>query len=314
MAVAWGMVGLGVSAIMVGALLTSAWSSWARLPFLVGGDGPQGIGLPPGLDEGARRIFYTPEAKVLLAAGALGVSALVVAMGASRAFNVPAVIFAAAVVAGVLARNVPQRGGSLRPDPTTRVALSLGFAAIAAILLVGKVAPASVARDQLDRAERLLAEIDQRPNAELLAQAEVLLREVLARNDANGPALVDLGWLYLERARLDPDQFTRYSQIAENDALRAAEIAPNAAAPWIVRGLACLLVNRAADARVHLSHALAVAPHNPEAQYYANTVLLTEPSSRNGPLLLRILPPRYMPPPPQPPLDGEPADAVEARN
>jgi len=44
----------------------------------------------------------------------------------SRTLNVPAVAFALAVVVGVLARNVPQRGGSLRIEPKTGSALCLG--------------------------------------------------------------------------------------------------------------------------------------------------------------------------------------------
>jgi len=312
LAVAWGMAGLGLVAIMVGGLLAAAWSSWARLPFLVAMDRSTGDAADVPADESSKSVFYTPEAKVLLAAAALGLSSLVVAMGASRALNVPAVVFAAAVVAGVLARNVPQRGGTFRLDPATRGALSLGGAAIAAILLVGKVAPAFVARDKLERAESLLVQIDQRPNAAMMARAEAALREVLATNAANGTALTDLAWLRLEMARLDPEQFLRYSVLAENTAQRASEYAPNAPEPWIVRGLACLLANRTVDATRLLQRALDLAPHSPEAQYYANTIILTNLAAENGPPQLRLLPPRYLPPALWPPLEGESRDAPSA--
>ncbi|HTB63693.1 MAG TPA: hypothetical protein VK737_08890, partial [Opitutales bacterium] len=171
---------------------------------------------------------------------------------------------------------------------------------------------AAVARMKLDEAQSLLARIDQHPDAELLTQAEVDLRAALAGNVVNGSALTDLAWLWLEWARLDPAQFTRYSQLAESDATRAATDSPRAPEPWIVRGLACLLANRGADAAAHLNHALELAPRDPEAQYYANTVLLSEIKPENGPPMLRMLPPRYSPPPPWPPLDGEPADSAAA--
>lgn len=310
LAVEWGLVGLVLAVVVLGGLLLAAWSSWARLPFSVALEAAEEtsmVGPEGGLT--AKRP-YTPEAKVLLAAGALGLSAVAVAMAACRAWNVPAVVFALAVVAGVLARNVPQRGGSVRLDAATRGVLGLGLAAMAAMLLVGKVAPAWAAQGKLDEAQALLEEIDAQPNAELLAQAEADLREALTGEPDNRPALTDLAWLDLEWARLDPDQFTIYSERAENNAVRATEFAPRAPEPWIVRGLACLLVNRVADACSHLGHALDLAPHDPEAQYYASTVLLAETGATNGPLMMRMLPPRYAPPPSWPPLDGEPANGT----
>jgi tetratricopeptide (TPR) repeat protein len=200
----------------------------------------------------------------------------------------------------------------VRLEPFTRVWVCLGLAALAAFFLIAKVAPTAVAQMQLDEANSLLARIDEHPNAELITQAEVELRAAVASNAVNGPALTDLAWLWLEWARLDPAQFTRYSQMAESDATRAAAYTPRAPEPWIVRGLACLLANRGADAAAHLNHALEVAPRDPEAQYYATTVLLGDIRPENGPPMLRMLPPRYSPPPPWPPLDGEPAGAVAA--
>jgi hypothetical protein len=293
--------------------LSAAWSSWARLPFSVAPEAVEEISArAPATGLGGKKSF-TPEAKVLLAAGALGLSAVAVAMAGCRVWNVPAVVFAFAVVAGVLARNVPQRGGSVRVDALLRGVLGLCLAAMAAMLLVGRVAPAWAAQGKLDAAQALLEEIDAQPNAELLAQAEADLREVLAGQPGNGPALTGLAWLNLEWTRLDPDQFTRYSELAENEALRATEFAPRAPAPWIALGLACLLVNRTGDGCGHVAHALELAPYDPAAQYYASTVLLAETAAKNGPLMLRMLPPRYAPPPSWPPLDGELAESARTR-
>jgi hypothetical protein len=300
LAATWGIVGTGLATMIFGGLLSAAWASWARLPFAVA---PEGMG-----GGWAEKKVFTPEAKVLLASGALGLSAVAVAMAAAKIWNIPAVVLAFAVVAGVLSRNVPQRGGSVRLDAMTRSVLSLCLAAMAAMVLVGKVAPMWAAQGKLAEAQGLLKDIDAHPNAELLSVAEVDLREVLADAPDNGPAYTGLAWLNLEWARLDPDQYTRYSELAENDALRAAEFAPKAAEPWMVRGLACLLVNRAADACYHVGRALELAPYDPAVQYYASTVLLAEGAAKNGPLMLRMLPPRYAPPPSWPPLDGEPAD------
>ena len=300
LAATWGILGTGLATIILGALLSASWTSWARLPFAVTPVAAEGTG-----QEGK---IFTPEAKVLLAAGALGLSAVAVAMAGSRIWNIPAVVLAFAVVAGVLSRNVPQRGGTVRLDAMSRGVVSLCLAAMAAMVLVGKVAPLWVAQGKLDEAQALLKEIDTLPNAELMSVAEVDLRDVLASAPGNGPAYTGLAWLNLEWARLDPNQFTRYSELAENDAVRAMEYAPRAAEPWIARGLACLLVNRAADACFHLGHALELAPSDPAAQYYASTVLLAEGAAKNGPLMLRMLPPRFAPPPPWPPLDGGPAD------
>jgi hypothetical protein len=310
LAVAWGLGGIMLVAVVLGGLLLAAWSSWARLPFSVAPEAAEELSSVGPMGGVTVKRPHTPEAKVLLAAGALGLSAVAVAMAACRAWNVPAVVFAFAVVAGVVARNVPQRGGSVRLDPATRGVLALCLAAMTALLLVGKVAPAWAVQGKLDEAQALLTEIDAQPNAELLAQAQADLREALAKQPENGPALTGLAWLDLEWARLDPDQFTLYSERAENNALRAAEFAPQAPAPWVVRGLACLLVNRAADACNHLSHALELAPYDPAAQYYASTVLLGETGAGNGPLIMRMLPPRYTPPPSWPPLDGEPAEGA----
>ncbi len=310
LAVAWGMGGVALAAVVLGGLLWAAWSSWARLPFSVAPEAAyemSAVGPRGGLTA---KGTYTPEAKVLLAAGALGLSAVVVAMTACRAWNIPAVVFVFAVVVGVVARNVPQRGGSVRLEAETRGTLGLGLAAMASMLLAGKVAPAWAAQGKLDEAQEFLVEIDAQPNAELLAQAAADLREVLAWQPGNGRALTGLAWLDMEWARLDPGQFTIYSERAENNAVRAIEFAPQAPEPWIVRGLACLLVNRVADACNHLGHALDLAPHNPEAQYYASTILLAETGAKNGPLMMRMLPPRYEPPPSWPPLDGEPAEGA----
>jgi hypothetical protein len=312
LAAVWGLGGVALVAYIFGGLQITAWASWAKLPFLVSVDLGQ-----PARDASAEPVpvySFTPEVKVLLGAGALGLAAFTIAMLSSRALNIPAVVFAFAVMAGVVSRNVPQRGGSWRLEALTRAALALLMALILAVLLVRKVAWVDATGPKLDEARQLLLETDRQPDKELLVRAEADLHEVLLANPSSVLALTNLAWLELEQARLEPDQSVLCSQRAEYDALRASDLAPLAPEPWMVRGLACWLDGRLGDASNHLRHALELAPGNPEAQFYAACVLTARLPVAEGIPPALTMPPRYAMPSPSPPLDGVPAESNDRRS
>jgi len=313
LAVAWGLAGIVLAVVIFGGLQVAAWSSWAKLPFLVSLNTEN---LPadensPGASVVTR--YFMPEAKVLLGAGALGLGAFMVAMFATRSLNIPAVVFAFAVVAGVLSRNVPQRGGSWRLEPMTRAALTISVTLVLAILLVRRVAMVDSAAQKLDEARLLLLEADRQPDKELLVRAEADLHEVLAADPTNVRALTNLAWLELEQARLEPDQSVVCSQRAEYDALRASDLAPLAAEPWMARGLACWLDGRFGDAETHLQHALQLSPGNPAAQFYAAAFLAARMPVAEGLPPVLTLPSRYAAPDTWPPLDGMPEETASLR-
>jgi len=296
LAAAWGLLGTALTAVIFGGLLTSGWVGWAKLPRWVSME----------TANGAKQI-YTPEAKVLLGATVSGLSALVVAMTASRTLNVPAVVFAVAIMAGVLARNVPQRGGSFRLEPGVRRSLCLGLSVFVAVMLIWKVAIVAGARQKLDEAQTLSLQTDHTPDAELLVRARAALHEALVDDPNNVPVIINLAWLELEEARLEPDQLELHGNQAEYQALRASNLAPRAPEPWIVRALACWLVNRPKDALAHLNHALELAPGDPMVHYYADALL----KGKAGPPVSLagqpVLPPRFVVPAPWPPLEGLPS-------
>lgn len=296
LAAVWGVLGLGVAVVIVGGLLLTAWSAWARLPFFVSANA----------EEESSSSSFTPEAKVLLGAGALGLSAFVVAMMATRSLNIPAVMYAFAVVAGVLSRNVPQRGGSWRLDPLTRGACCLLIAVSLAILLIWKVALVAGVQRKLTEATQILTLADHRPDQELLARAEADLREVLAVDQSNVPALINLSMLELEQARLDPAQTELYSRRAEYDAIRAGDLVPMAPEPWLARGLACWLDNRLMDADRNMRQAVVLAPESAEVDYYRKALAIARMQSSDGLLFLPSLPPRYLSAPLWPPRAGVP--------
>ncbi len=308
LAAVWGLGGVALAAYIFGGLQLTAWASWAKLPFLVSISEDDA---PPATNsslESSAAYLFTPEAKVLLGAGSLGLAAFTVVMLTTRSLNVPAVVFAFAVLAGVLSRNVPQRGGSWRIEAMTRAVLAVLISLILAVVLVRRVAMVDGTQQKLDEATQLLVEADRQPDKELLVRAEADLHEVLLANPASVPALANLAWLELENARVEPEQSAVCSQRAEYDALRASDLAPLAAEPWMVRGLACWLDGRFNDAGNHLRHALALAPGNPEAEFYAAAFLAARlPVAEGIPPALTV-PPRYVPPPSWPPIDGQPAD------
>ena len=307
LAVVWGLGGLALAVYIFGGLLFAAWSSWAKLPFLVSINEEQG----PAASTTTQA--FMPEAKVLLGAGALGLAAFTVGMFTTRSLNIPAVVFAFAVVAGVLSRNVPQRGGSWRLEPVTRAVLTICLAVILAVVLVRRVALVDGTTRKLEEATQLLIDADRQPDKELLVRAEADLREVLVADPASVPTLTNLAWLELEQSRLEPDQSIVCSQRAEYDALRASDLAPLAPEPWMVRGLACWLDGRFTDAENHLRHALELSPGNPEAQFYAAAFLAVRLPVAQGLPPALTLPPRYVLPPPWPPLDGVSAETAGLR-
>jgi hypothetical protein len=314
LAATWGLGGFGLAAFILVGLQVTAWASWAKLPFLVSiqtDNVPTDKNLASGLPE---TYSFTPEAKVLLGAGALGLAAFTVAMCATRSLNLPSVVFAFAVVAGVLSRNIPQRGGSWRLEAVTRGVLALSISVILAVWLVRRVAMVDTADYKLEEAGQLLLDADRQPDEELLVRAEADLREVLAADPVSVRALTNLAWLELEEARLEPDQSIVCSQRAEYDALRASDLAPLAAEPWVARALACWLDGRFDDAGNHLSHALELTPCNPEAQFYSAALLAARLSVAEGIPPALTLPPRYAMPPPWPPVEGEPDEDAAPRS
>lgn len=295
LATAWGVVGLGLGLGGLGGLLAAGWASWLKLPHLV---------LPGGTSAGSGRKIqkhspsqatYTPETKVLLGASALSVSAFTVVMLGSRGMNLPAVIYAFAVVAGVLARNIPQRGGSWRLESVTRWLGGLGVAVLLAGWLVWRVAPAAQAQGQLEQAEQMLKQLADQPRLlerepELLSQIESALLAARAANPNSAPVLADLAMVYVEQSQLDPANFQDLSQRALQTASDAAALAPQAPAPRLAQAVACLLDNRVDDAAAHVREAFNLDPTDPPTQYYAVAILALDPSTRPlaGALLLSI--------------------------
>jgi hypothetical protein len=292
LATEWGVIGLGLAGVAVGGLLGSGWVSWAKLPFLVLPGTSGGSSQRKVRKHSPSQPSYTPETKILLGASVLSLSAFVVTMLAARTFNVPGVAYAFAVVAGVLARNVPQRGGSLRLEPVTRWLVGLGPALLIAGWLAWVVAPVAIARfkleqatvrleqamlllEQPDKTERTLQRVD-----ELLADAEAELQRADSANPNSAPIWVETAWLHLEQSMQDPVQFDTFSREAEEAAQRAVSLAPGAAAPRVTLGLAYLINNRVSEAEAQLRQALDVAPNDPYVQYYAVAVLALDPASR----------------------------------
>jgi hypothetical protein len=286
LAVAWGVVGLGLAWVALAWLLAAAWAGWAKLPFLV---------LPGVAAHGtSRRVrkhsptqpSYTPETKILLGASALGLSAFVVTMLAARTLNIPAVTYAFAVVAGVIARNVPQRGGSLRLEPVVRWLAGLGPALIVAGWLVWIVAPVAIARYHLEQARHRLEQVAadprllQRDPAVLSDEVAKDLRRADAADPGSAPIWVQTAWLYFEQALLEPANFDVLSHQAEEVAQRAIQQAPEASVPRVTLGLAYLLDNRLSAAEAQLRQALELAPNDPSVQYYAVAVLALDPANR----------------------------------
>jgi tetratricopeptide (TPR) repeat protein len=280
------VVGLALAVVAMGGLLSAAWMGWAKLPFLVL---PGGAGLSP------RRVrkhspsqpSYTPESKIMLGAGVLSLSAFAVTMLGARTLNIPAVAYALAIVAGVLARNVPQRGGSLRLEPVTRWVVGLGPALVAAGWLAWIVAPAAFANYKLKQATTRLEQVaaekpgSSRSNAqELISEAEDELQKANGANPNSARVWVQMAWLHLEQSVFDPAGFDTFSQQAEEAAGRAVDIAPEAPAPHVALALAYLINNRLNEAELQVRQALDLAPNDPLVQYYAVAVLALEPSNR----------------------------------
>jgi hypothetical protein len=296
LAAKWGFFGLGLAVAVLVALLMPAWKAWARLPRAVSTE------VSP---EGSQP--YMPETKVLLGAGAAGLTAFTVALTATRTLNVPAVVFGLAILAGVLSRNVPQRGGSFRIEPGMRRALSLGLAGFVAVVLVWKVALLASVQQKLTEAQVLLELADRRPDAELLVRARADLREVFEADPRSVPVYCNFAWLELAQARLNPEDAKIHANQAEYYALRASSLAPQAPEPWVVHALACWLVNRPHDAEDYLSRALELAPNDPAVRYYATALLTSDVVPVTLADGLRVLPVRYQAAAPWPPLAGRPA-------
>ena len=284
LATVWGLVGVVLAVTALAGLMSAAWIGWAKLPFLV---------LPGGAGTAPRRVrkhsptqpSYTPESKIMLAAGLLSLSAFAVTMLTSRTLNIPAVAYALAIVAGVLARNVPQRGGSLRLEPMTRWVAGLAPALLVAAGLAGIVGPAAFADGKLDQATRRLQEIAARPNTvqkdqALISDAEDELRKANGANPKSARIWTETAWLHLEQSLFDPAGFDAFSQQAEEAAGRAVEIAPEATKPRVTLAMAYLINNRLSEAELQVRRALDIAPNNPLVQYYAVAVLALEPASR----------------------------------
>ncbi len=293
LAATWGLLGLALTAAILGGLLTAGWMGWARLPRLVSVEMP-----------GGGQMTYTPETKVLLAAAASGLSAFVVSMVATRSLNVPAVVFAMAIMAGVLSRNVPQRGGSLRMEPEVRGALCLGTAAFIAVLLVWKVALVSESRQKFAEAHAFIFQPGRVPDAESLVRARADLHDAQVSDPGSVQAIITMGWLELEQARLDPGQVARYGSQAEYEAVRATNLAPSAPEPWVVRALACWLVNRPGDAQSCMDRALELSPNDPAVQYYVKALQSSASRPAAEPAGMLLLPPLFVPPESWPPIGG----------
>ncbi len=340
LAATWGLVGFGLAALAFATLLAAGWLSWAKLPFSLSGardaDDSSADAAPPESP--------TPETKVLLGAATLGLTGFAVTMLAARTLNIPALVYALAVVAGVISRNVPQRGGLVRLPPLWRWTLGLGVAAILASWTVGTVAPAARAQIKLDQAVKRL-ELNPpvlRRNPNLLPDAEVELLTALAADPSCAPAWTELARLQLEKSTFDPVNFEAFSQQAGEAARRALLLAPDSASAHAARALARLLDNHFADATRHALEALELAPTNLGVQYDAVAIFALDPAHRPDaqhlieivrhstfprehfnhleealkwaetstiPLLgrrQRSLPPFYQPPAIWPPLDGVP--------
>jgi len=293
LAVRWGLLGIGLVAVIFGGLLKAGWTGWARLPRWASVEMTDG-----------RQQVYTPETKVLLGATVSGLSVFVVGMLASRSLNVPAVVFALAIMAGVLARNVPQRGGSWRLEPAVRTACCLGLAVVIAVLLVWKMAWAVGAQQKCVEAQSLILQTDRTPDAELLLRARADLHEALVDDPNYIPIILNLAWLELAQARLDPKQTEFHSSQAEYQALRASNLAPRAPEPWVVRALACWLANRPKDAMANINKALELEPSDPEVLYYATWLRKVAAKSSTTPVESLVLPPRFVLPDAWPPLEG----------
>lgn len=296
LAAKWGFFGLALVVVILGALLIPAWKAWARLPRVVSTETSV---------EGHHP--HMPETKVILGAGVAGLSAFLMALTATRTLLVPAVVFALAILAGVLSRNVPQRGGTFRLEPGVRCALGLGLAAVVAVILIWKVALIASVQQKLTEAQMLLETADSRLDPELLIRARADLREVFDSDPRNVRAYCSMAWLELALARQNPVDEIFHANQAEYFSLRASSLAPEAPEPWVIHALACWLVARPRDAEDNIKQALALAPNDPAVQYYAaelTTRILTESSMPAG---QRFLPLRYFGPTPWPPLAGLPS-------
>jgi len=343
-----GLFGLGLGAAGFGVILAAGWRSWSKLPFWIAKADDESSPNPegPAMHEHAA----TPETKVLLGAATLGLTGFAAVMLATRTLNVPAVVYAFAVVAGVVARNVPQRGGSLRLPVLTRWLVGLSLSLVVAGVMVLVVAPAARAQVKLDQAVKRL---DQgtavlRRNLNLLREAEEELHAALASDNSCAPAWTELARLELEKSTLEPVQFEAYSQQAIEASRRALVLAPNAPAVLVMLALANLLDNHVGEATRHLRQALVLAPRDLTVQYYAVAILALDPANRpeaermvesvrGGPYarghLLRLeealkwakastvplhgmhqrpLPPPFQPPPVWPPLNGLPEGTRQA--
>jgi hypothetical protein len=348
LATTWGLLGLGLGLAALGGLLAAAWTSWAKLPFLV---------LPSGTtpNTSQRRVrkhspstpSYTPETKIMLGAGALSLTAFALAMLGARMLNIPALAYSFAVMAGVVARNIPQRGGSLRLEPMTRWIAGMVPALLVAVWLVWVVAPVSLAEYKLGQATHWLEAATQRPgvlkeNPGLIGTADEELRQADGADPNNAQIWIETAWLHLEQSLMDPAEFDTFSRQAEEAASRAVMLAPDAPGARVTLGLAYLINNRLGDAQGQMRQALDLAPNDPYVQYYAVATLALDPASRamakdmveamrdrgyppehlkrldevytwgvmakvplQG-LRQRPLPPRYVPPPPWPALEGLP--------
>jgi hypothetical protein len=268
----------------LGGLLMAAWLSWARLPFRVPVNNGDEI-LSDTNDGLSKPAAFMPEAKVLLAASALGLSAFTVSMLAARVGNTPAVVFVFAVLAGVLARNIPQRGGWVRLDGRTRGVLSLTMAAIVVAGLVLKVAPVAGAQDKLQRAQRMIDQMAVEPTLlqsqpQLMQDAEALLHDADGQDPDNAPTWEALAWLKLEESWREPIEFNQYSEMAEDFADRAGIQAPQSSGPGLVRSLACLLNNRVGKAEACVREALNLSPGDARVQFYAVAIFALDPASR----------------------------------
>jgi hypothetical protein len=278
--------------VALAGLLGSGWVGWAKLPFLVVQSGSGGSSQRKVRKHSPSQPSYTPETKILLGASVLSLSAFVVTMLAARTMNIPAVAYAFAVVAGVLARNVPQRGGSLRLEPVTRWLAGLGPALLVAGWLVWVVVPVAIARFKLDQAtvrlEQAMLLLEQPELSTrslervqgLIADAEAELQLADEANPNSAPIWVETAWLHLEQSLQDPVQFDTFSQEAEEAARRAVALAPSAPEPRVTLGLACLINNRMSEAETQIRQALDLAPNDPYVQYYAVAVLALDPASR----------------------------------
>ncbi len=295
LAATWGILGLGLVGVIVGGLLLSAWKAWARLPRAVP------VGATPEQSQ-----TQMPETKVLLGASAAGLTAFVIALTATRALNVPAVVFALAIMAGVLARNVPQRGGTFRLEPSLRCALGFGLALFVALMLVWKVALVAGVQPKLAEAQALLETADRRPDVELLIRVRSDLQEVAETDQRNAQAYCAIAWMELVQAQVNPEDVGLHGSRAGYYSLQASSLAPRAPEPWVIHALASWLVNRPRDAQEYLNHALDLAPKDPAVQYYIAELLANDVDSAVSPLGLRALPARYIAPVPWPPLGGLP--------